>query len=300
MENIKTALICHGGGMKAAFAAGAVYELAKNLGIEKFDIVMGMSASAPTATYFTTGQYKDILDIWQNELGTPAFVKKINVFKGQPVFNIDYLINDVFKVKYPLEQDKLSQVTAKFFIPVYNYQKNCLEFFNNHQAEINLNIWQAMRATMIIHNKHLFQEDELKSYIDPAIVYPIVYERAISEGATHFIIIYNSPDIDWNLRKWLAFQLFRLLQGRNFPKEVREKLKNRGELVKTEVRKFKEFCGNHQIIFVQPPFGAKVRTIMTTNQEVQEAVNWGRKTISQISQNQPLMETFYQRSKEIC
>jgi len=300
MENIKTALICHGGGMKAAFAAGAVYELAKNFGIERFDIVMGMSASAPTATYFTTGQYEDILNIWQNELGNPLFVKKINVFKGKPIFNIDFLINDIFKVRHPLEQDKLNRASTKLYIPVYNYQKNRLEFFNNLQAEVNLDIWQAMKATMIIHNQHLFQKDEFKPYIDPAIASPLVYERALSEGATHFIVIYNSHGIDWNFRKWLGFQLFKLLQSRNFPKEVKEKLKNHNELVKIEVQKFKEFCQHHPIIFVQPPLRAKVRTIMTTNQEIKEAMDCGRKIVGQIAQNQDLMKIFYQRSKEIC
>jgi len=285
--------------MKAAFAAGAAYELAEGLGIKKFDIIMSMSSSGPTLTYFTSEQFSTIKDVWENELGRLEFVKKMNIFTGKPIFNLDYLIGDIFGRKYPLDITKFKETPTRLFIPVYNYLTEKVEYFSNKQSEVDLDVCHALRATMAIHPEQIVQKENLGPFIDPALVSPLVYERAITEGATHFLVVSNHQGLEWTIKKMLGFQLFKLFQSRNFPKNVKRKLKEYPKSIKHEIEHFKEFCQNYNVLFIQPPIASKVRTVMVTNKQVKGAVEYGREIMQKAKDNQ-LIEVFRQRSKELC
>ena len=100
-------LILEGGGMRAGFTAGALMALS-DTGLVNFDVAMAVSASIPSLAYFTAGQREELETVWREELNTPKLVcyrnipaASIALSPKRPVLDIDYLVYEVFKKKYP-------------------------------------------------------------------------------------------------------------------------------------------------------------------------------------------------------
>ena len=108
-------LVLEGGGMRAGFVAGALMAL-MDRGLTDFDAAVAVSASVPTLAYFAAGQRDEMEMVWRAELNTPKLVCYRNIpavslalSTKRPVLNIDYLIYDVFKERYPVD---LSSILA--------------------------------------------------------------------------------------------------------------------------------------------------------------------------------------------
>lgn len=108
-----TGLILEGGGMRAGFVAGAVMALMDS-DVTQFDLGVASSASVPTLTYFATRQRKEMENVWRYELNTPKLVcyrnipyASLTLSSKRPVLDIDYLVYEVFKGKYPLDIHRL-------------------------------------------------------------------------------------------------------------------------------------------------------------------------------------------------
>jgi predicted patatin/cPLA2 family phospholipase len=117
-------LILEGGGMRGGFVAGALMAL-MDRGLTGFDFSVAVSASVPTLAYFAAGQRDEIEKVWRNELVTPKLVCYKNIPAAslalstkRPVLDIDYLVYEVFKKKYPLEIGRLmkSEMTCCFAV----------------------------------------------------------------------------------------------------------------------------------------------------------------------------------------
>jgi len=127
-NGVKTALICQGGGMRAAFAAGAGAELGENLGVNKFDIVIGVSGSSTTASYYTSGQFSMIRKVWSENLGTTKLVNKKNIFTKKPIFGINYLIDDILRQQFPLDLEQVKNSPTDLFIPFYDFRNSKISY----------------------------------------------------------------------------------------------------------------------------------------------------------------------------
>jgi predicted patatin/cPLA2 family phospholipase len=102
-------LILEGGGMRAGFVAGATMALMDN-GVTQFDLGVASSASVPTLAYFAARQREEMESVWRYELNTPKLVcyrnipyASLTLSPKRPILDIDYLVYDVFKRKYPLD-----------------------------------------------------------------------------------------------------------------------------------------------------------------------------------------------------
>lgn len=115
-------LILEGGGMRAGFVAGALMALMDE-GLVDFDVALAVSASIPTLAYFAAGQREEMERVWREELNTPKLVCYRNIPASsfalsvkRPILDIDYLVYEVFKKKYPLDIQALlmSKTTCLF------------------------------------------------------------------------------------------------------------------------------------------------------------------------------------------
>jgi len=102
-------LILEGGSMRAGFVAGALMAL-MDKGLTSFDVAVAVSASVPTLAYFAAGQRRCIEKIWREEIDSAKLVCYRNLpltiiypSKRWPVLDIDYIVDEVFKRKYPLD-----------------------------------------------------------------------------------------------------------------------------------------------------------------------------------------------------
>ena len=115
-------LILEGGGMRAGFVAGALMAL-MDKGLVDFHVALAVSASIPTLAYFAAGQREEMEKVWREELNTPKLVCYRNIPASslalsvkRPILDIDYLVYEVFKKKYPLDIQALlrSKTTCLF------------------------------------------------------------------------------------------------------------------------------------------------------------------------------------------
>jgi len=104
-------LVLEGGGMRAGFVAGALMAF-MDRGLIGFDAALAVSASVPSLGYFAAGQRKEMEDVWRQELNNPKLVCYRNIPAAslapsvkRPVLNIDYLVYDIFRARYPINME---------------------------------------------------------------------------------------------------------------------------------------------------------------------------------------------------
>src|SRR3989338_9863142 len=251
MKNDRTAIVIHGGAIKGAFAAGVVYGISK-IGIQTADMIVGTSSSVPTAAYFASKQFEFIRNIWVNEVGTKEFIGYANFLTGKPIFNLRYLIDVVFKRKYPLDVKSIIKSNSLFMIPLYNYLEGKVEFINNHQEKTENGFWEILQAAMTIHNKHIIWGSPLEKFVDADLDPFALYRQEIFPKDWNVLEVINHKDLDNTFKRWIGIRFFRFFQSKNFPEGVKQKLKIRDKLTKSGFQLFNKFKTDYQPVIISP------------------------------------------------
>lgn len=150
MNSKKHALVVEGGGFRAAYAAGALYQLLVKAPGLHFDVVAANSSSVIAAACFVTQQKEIFEGVWLNDncLGSSQLLSywRVPVSWKKSFLNIDYLFDDVFKTRYPIDLKKLRQAKSDFFVTVMQYPLGLRTQFSNRDPEI----YEAMRASCAV------------------------------------------------------------------------------------------------------------------------------------------------------
>ncbi len=189
-------LVLEGGAMRAGFVAGAVMALMdKNLA--DFDAAVAVSASVPTLAYFAAGQREEIEKVWREELTSPKFVCYHNIPAAslalstkRPVLNIDFLVDDLFKRRYPLD------------MPAFMANKMACRFAaatvpKGEQAFLTLEgktTYHAFKACMAVPGCYpatVSMND--CEYVDGATVNPLPLKGLPDEGTLKVVAILSKP-----------------------------------------------------------------------------------------------------------
>jgi predicted patatin/cPLA2 family phospholipase len=103
----RVALVIEGGGMRGCVSAGMTAAI-EQLGLtNSFDEVHGASAGAFNAAFLIAGQASYLTGLYQHGFGNPRFVSLRRVIRGQSLFNMDYVINEVWRNQRPLHTDRI-------------------------------------------------------------------------------------------------------------------------------------------------------------------------------------------------
>ena len=259
MKTNKTAIIIHGGAIKGAFAAGVAYGLSK-VKIQNADMIVGTSSGVPTAAYFASQQFEFIKKIWVEEVWSKEFIDYTGFLTGKPILNLRYLIDIVFKKKFPLDVKLVIESKSLFLMPLYNYREGKIEFFSNHQEETRENFWKILQAAITVHDKHIDWGGPLEKFVDADLDPFAFYRQEVVPKDWNVLMVINHKELSRTLRKWVGVRIFRLLQSRHFPDGVKAKLKIRGELINSGLRLFEKFRKEYQPIIISPPSSMKLTT----------------------------------------
>jgi predicted patatin/cPLA2 family phospholipase len=135
----KIAIIFLGAGLASSYSVGSILGLIDKYKLTNPEIVLAGSGSVGTASYFVSGQYESLKNIWINLLSTRKF---INFWRFWKILNIDYLIDEVFKKQSPLNQLRIRESKIKYYISVTNNYNSKVEFLSAKN-----NIFEKMRAS---------------------------------------------------------------------------------------------------------------------------------------------------------
>lgn len=159
--------------MTSSYSVGSILGLVDKFNLINPDIVIAGSGSAGTASYYVSGQYDSIRNIWENLLSTKKF---INFFRINKIIDIDYLIDEVFKNQDILNHNNIKNSKIDYYISVTNVKTADVDFLSTEE-----NIFEKMRATKAM---------------------PIVYGKKINiDGKKYCDTFLSSAGIDFKIKK---------------------------------------------------------------------------------------------------
>jgi predicted patatin/cPLA2 family phospholipase len=101
----RIALVIEGGGMRGVVSAGMAAAIEQLGASGAFDEVHGASAGAFNGAFLLAGQATYLTALYQHGFGNPAFVSLRRALRGRPLFDMDYVIGEVWRRQRPLDVD---------------------------------------------------------------------------------------------------------------------------------------------------------------------------------------------------
>lgn len=103
----RIALVIEGGGMRGVVSAGMTAAI-EQLGLrDAFDEVHGASAGAFNGAFLLAGQASYLAALYPHGFGDPTFVSLRRLLRGRPLFDMDYVIGEVWRRQRPLRTEQI-------------------------------------------------------------------------------------------------------------------------------------------------------------------------------------------------
>lgn len=103
----RIALVIEGGGMRGAVSAGMAAAIEQLDLRDAFDEVHGASAGAFNGAFLIAGQASYLAALYPHGFGDPRFVSLRRALRGHPLFDMDYVIGQVWRTQRPLRIDRI-------------------------------------------------------------------------------------------------------------------------------------------------------------------------------------------------
>lgn len=148
-------LVAQGGGMVTAYHAGVVRAIGERFGFDKIKRVIASSGAAATYAYLVSGQIDLIEPIWYYLIESGCFVDPWHHKSGRGVINIDFLVDNAIRERYPLNLDSFRKSPLAFDIGVTETETGHSRFF---PKDTQLNLYELLRASCAIpyfYGKHV-------------------------------------------------------------------------------------------------------------------------------------------------
>ncbi|MBM9578552.1 patatin-like phospholipase family protein [Leptospira sp. 201903070] len=193
----KRALLVEGGGMKGAFAGGALHSLHTILSPKYFDLVVAVSSGACSAAYYVTMPKPEpekslkTLAIWYFELAGRKLISPFHPFQGKTFLDQEYLVDDLFGQKYPLPAENFEKFgLPEFRIAVSNLHTRSIEYVRATTTNIFDLLKAATSLPIATRGRHRVDGN---LYSDAAVLNPLPLEDLIEAGYKDITIVLNSP-----------------------------------------------------------------------------------------------------------
>src|SRR6267143_235144 len=179
----KTALIVEGGAMRGAWAAGVLAFLHER-GRRQYDLVYAASSGACSAAYFVAGMWEPGLTIWREY--ACKVVRKTNFLRRKPIIDLAYLVDYIFKQRFPLSVEAIQKAPTRFYIVLTDCHTGEPVYFRAQDERI----FDALRATssMALATRG-FDYVDGRPYADGGVSDPIPIHRALEDGATDITVV---------------------------------------------------------------------------------------------------------------
>jgi predicted patatin/cPLA2 family phospholipase len=184
-----TVLVLEGGGLRGAFVAGALAELAACEGLG-FSHIFATSAAAASAAYMVAGQIDRALAIWRDHTHGDQLISVRHLLRGRALMDIRGLI-EVFRGQLYLDAARVEHSTTTLRIAV----TNCITGRADHLTATRANIYELLEATMALPVAYgrVVPVDGVP-YIDGGVADAIPIEAALELAPTRIIVVATRPN----------------------------------------------------------------------------------------------------------
>jgi predicted patatin/cPLA2 family phospholipase len=238
------ALVVQGGGMRGAYAAGALTALFEET--QGYDHVWATSSGAASAAYLLAGQPEG-LDIWKDHLHGRRLIKPLRYLSGRDFLDLDYLVDDVFRRRIPLDTRRLRRQSTPLWVPLTDAATGDVRYADLAHHDQPFEVLRAAMALPGAVRRPVTIDG--RGYVDGGVVDQFPLRRAIREGATEVTLILtrdpnHRPRDPGPVDTWLA--------TRHLP-ALRPSLRRRNERLARELETLRN-----------PPQGVTIRTVRPT------------------------------------
>ncbi|MFT3764707.1 MAG: patatin family protein [Minicystis sp.] len=184
------ALLVEGGGLRGAFGAGVLAELAREgARAPVFDDVVAVSSGAPSAAYMAAGQMDDAIRIWEDHTHGNKLISPANLLRGTPLLDVDGLVR-VFERRVPLDRRRLAAAATRCWVLVTNCTTGEAELVRATEG----NALELLRATMALPVAYGKVVDvDGVPYVDGGVAEVVPIERALSLGRDTTVVVLTQP-----------------------------------------------------------------------------------------------------------
>ena len=182
-----TILVLEGGGLRGAFVAGALGELA---GCDlRFSHIFATSAAAASAAYMVAGQIERALEIWRERTHGGQLISPRHLLRGRGLMDIEGLV-DVFRGDLSLDADGVERSPTALRVAV----TNCITGAADHVAATSSNVYELLKATMalpVVYGR-VVPVDGVP-YIDGGVADAIPLEAALALEPARILVVTTRP-----------------------------------------------------------------------------------------------------------
>jgi predicted patatin/cPLA2 family phospholipase len=120
-------LVLEGGGMRGVVSVGMTAAM-EQLGLaDVFDEVHGASAGAFSGGFFIAGQATYLAGIYPHGFGDPRFVSVRRRIAGRPIFDLEYVVNEVWRDQRPLHTERILESPIDLHVTATNIESAEIE-----------------------------------------------------------------------------------------------------------------------------------------------------------------------------
>ncbi len=291
---MRLAIVAEGGGLRGAYALGAIDALYSHFGLKRADVVTGSSGSIGTLIYYAGGQFYPGFYIWPENLPDSRFLSPKNILRGEPFLNIDFLVDDIVK-KSPkrLDMSRVLDSEVELIVPLTDAETGEAVYLSNKNAFNGLNPWEVLKASMaepIAYRRSIRLNG--RGYLDGAYSDPLPVEHESIRAARKIIILTKSPDYPLERGLLETFSLYMLKPF--LTKQVYEKVRNHKRLYKEKLAKINELEMNGDIV-IRP--SQRFSKLDNSREKIEEAIREGRKDALSNEQLSGLLESLKDSEK---
>lgn len=270
-------LIVEGGGMKGAFSGGVLACMCKLFPKENFDLVLGVSAGSCSLAYYVLDEGEEeaqkILDIWKKELDGNKFISFLNpLLKYKAILNQSYLLDYLFRKKYPLPTERLEKASVpRFYIVVSDIQKKIPRYVQATRQNIFSLLKAATALPIATRGKKFFENFW---FGDGGNLDPIPIEAVLKAGYKNITLILNQP------KEKFSEPIGRYLSKLAFPfePEFAKKLRHAHHLMYNRAKRILFHPPpDVKIQILAPETQLPISTLTTNHKKIVYAVNRGWK-----------------------
>jgi predicted patatin/cPLA2 family phospholipase len=106
-DSKRIALLIEGGAMRGVVSAGMTAAIEQLGFTDCFDEIHGASAGAFAGTFLLAGQAAYLVGLYPYGFGNPVFAGAGSLLRGRPVFDLEYVVREVWRHQRPLRTDRI-------------------------------------------------------------------------------------------------------------------------------------------------------------------------------------------------
>lgn len=177
------ALILGDGGVKAGFIAGAMHELLVETDIVRRNlaILSASSASVGNVIYYLAFADKHPgQEMWTSILTDKRFLNfrsVIDLYRNKPLYDLDFMIEEIFKKKHPIDQEKVKRASIPYYLATQTLEDSRIVYFTNCNRNTESNRYELKSVS----------NEDLYEVIKAASAAPLLYDASVCLGGNLYM-----------------------------------------------------------------------------------------------------------------